>query len=66
MSRRRQKFPRYKVQSFSSQQCCWIDDRREAFDSLAEAQKYISLNSAGRQFRVLVIEENDRWVLGDR
>ena len=63
MTKPRTKFPYYKVQSHSAQQCSWVNDRKEAFDSLEEAQAYIHQRAARRRFRIMVVEENGRRVL---
>jgi hypothetical protein len=63
MTKPRTKFPYYKVQSHSDQQCSWVNDRKEAFDSLEDAQAYIYQQQARRRFRIMLVEEKGRRVL---
>lgn len=64
MSKPRTRFPYYKVQSYNSRQCSWVDDRKEAFDSLPDAETYIREQPTDRQLRILVVEAKSRRVHG--
>jgi len=64
MSKPRTLFPYYKVQSFSPRQCSWVDARKEAFDSLPEAQSYIQEQPSDHQMRILIVEAKSRRVHG--
>jgi len=63
MSKPRTQFPYYKVQLYSARQCSWVDGRKEAFDSLEDAQAYIRQQPSGQQFRILIVEAKSRRVL---
>jgi hypothetical protein len=64
MTKPRSRFPYYKVQSYSEQQCSWINDRKEAFNSHEEALAYIQQHPRQSQFRILIVEARGRRVLG--
>jgi hypothetical protein len=61
--KRRNRFPYYKLQSYSERQCSWVDDRKEAFDSLDDVQAYIGEQPRGRQLRIVIVQERSRRVL---
>lgn len=62
--KRRKVFPYYSVQTISELSFCWVDARKEGFDTLEEAKEFIANELAGRSSRVTIIEgERDRRVL---
>jgi hypothetical protein len=62
--KRRKVFPYYTVQTISEKSFCWVDARKEAFDTLDEANDFIGKLLAGRPSRVTIIEgERSRRVL---
>lgn len=62
--KRRKIFPYYKVLTMSDISLSWVDARREAFDTLEEAKRFIAQNLVGKSSRVIVVEgERSRRVL---
>jgi hypothetical protein len=62
--KRRKDFPYYKVLTMSDVSFCWIDARKEAFDTLEAAKAFIATDLQGRPSRVLIVEgERSRRVL---
>ena len=59
----RTKFPYYKVQVFDNRNLSWKDFRREAFDTLDDAEKYVDAQGTKQRLRILVVEERQRHPL---
>jgi hypothetical protein len=63
--KRRKVFPYYKVQKRTPRVLAWSDARKKAFDTLEEAQAFITSQAKPDECRVLVVERNRRYVLNE-
>lgn len=59
----RTKFPYYKVQVFDNRNLSWKDFRKEAFDAIKDAEKYMEAQGTTRRLRILVVEKSGRHPL---
>lgn len=55
-------FPYYKVHTFNDKSLAWMDARREAFDTLAEAEIFIAEELQECKARILEVTESGRRV----
>lgn len=62
-TKRRSVFPYFKVQVRSNRLLCWVDARKEAFDSLDDAKAFIASELVKQQSRIIVVNANCRRIL---
>jgi hypothetical protein len=61
-SRPRTQFPYYKVHVLDPEKLAWVDGRKEAFESLAEAKSFIADVLQHREARIFVVTSRGRSV----
>ena len=64
-SARRSEFPYFKVQRIDSRVLAWMDARKEAFDTLEEARRFLAEQVAPRAARIIIVEREGRRILED-
>jgi len=60
--RKWRKTPFYKVQFYNSNIKAWQDKKR-TFDTIEQAQTYITTELESHQVRIIVVERNRRYIL---
>lgn len=64
-SARRSEFPYFKVQRIDPRVLAWMDARKEAFNTLEEARRFIAEQVAPQAARIIIVEREGRRVLED-
>ena len=62
--RRRRKYPYYKVQTYDGTSLAWRDEK-PAFGTVQEATSFVEGRAESGRFRIIVVEERCRYVLGE-
>jgi hypothetical protein len=64
MRSRRRAYPYYKVQILDGRSLTWIE-RKQGFDTLADAKQYVDEFLTGKQTRIVSVDERGYHVLED-